>query len=211
MSKKNILLTTGFFISSLCLVGFAYQATNLKVTIAGKTATSKAREIDGVLYAPIDDIAKPFDYKISRKGSSIELIPISGVNQREGYSGTLNVWVKGGLSRLRVTGVEPDPDYDDAFYVVGEIQAPAETDYSLRAAVIVFDNQKQANHTLTAGEMGGGSYLHLNQAETGEFKIRFNKIGDAKPERIVITINSSGKTEKEEVYRIRIADEDSGN
>ena len=188
------------------LVGFAQTTPVVKIFLNDKAVSSKARMINGVLYAPVDEILKPFDYKSAKKGDRYELTPISGVVQRDGATGSVGVSVKGKTATLKVLGVRPLAGYEEEWLeVYGTITSPVQQTLNLDSAVAVFVGGKQTNHTLSAAEMGGEVYAALNPAESVEVKIQFKREPGAEIERVVLTFGNN-KNDIKDVFRIRIKD-----
>ncbi len=186
-------------------VGFAPQAKLLKVFLEGKLVSSSARVIDGKVYVPVDEVLKPFDYKGVQTNTGVNLVPISGVQQRDGASGAMSVWVQGKMAKLRVDGIATAANYEDYWEVKGKLQTAVAATYSLGAAVLVYADGKQEEYSLSAAEMAGGSYMTLQKAEVGEVVIQFKKNGEVKPERVVITIKRND-SDVADVYRIRLTE-----
>ncbi len=187
-------------------VGFAPQAKLLKVFIEGKLVSSSARVIDGKVYVPVDEVLKPFDYKGVQTNAGVNLVPISGVQQRDGAPGAMSVWVQGKLAKLRVDSIGSVESYGDQYWEIkGKLQTAVAATFSLGAAVLVYADGKQEGYSLSAAEMAGGSYMALQKAETGEMVIQFKKNGEVKPERVVITIKRND-SDVEDVYRIRLTE-----
>ncbi len=187
-------------------VGFAPQAKLLKVFIEGKLVSSSARVIDGKVYVPVDEVLKPFDYKGVQTNNGVNLVPISGVQQRDGASGAMSVWLQGKLAKLRVDSIGSVELYSQEYWEVkGKLQSAVAATFSLGSAVLVYADGKQEGYSLSAAEMAGGSYMALQKAETGEMVIQFKKNGEFKPERVVITIKRND-SDVEDVYRIRLTE-----
>ncbi len=187
-------------------VGFAPQAKMLKVFIEGKLVSNSARVIDGKVFVPVDEVLKPFDYKGVQTNNSVNLVPISGVQQRDGASVAMSVWLQGKLAKLRVDSIGSVESYGDQYWEIkGKLQSAVAGSFSLGAAVLVYADGKQEGYSLSAAEMAGGSYMALQKAETGEMVIQFKKNGEVKPERVVITIKRND-SDVEDVYRIRLTE-----
>lgn len=202
---KQKIFSSIIFLSILCaLLGFSQSAQVVKIFLNDKVVSSKARVIDGVIYAPVDDLLKPFDYKGTRKGDRVDLLPISGVAQRDGASGTVGVLVKGKTCSIKVLGVRPVAGYEEEYIeVYGTLTAPAQSHYGLDTAIAVFVGGKQTGYFLSAKEIGGGSYAYLNKAESVDFVVQFKKDPKDEIERVVLTFNNSTNAIKD-VFRIRI-------
>jgi hypothetical protein len=193
-----------FVVSAVTLVGFAQSTKMFTVHLGDQVVTRRAQVIGGVVYAPVDDLLKPFDYRSRRQGDRIGLIPISGVTQRDGVSGTVGVLLKGRTCSVKLGGVRPLAGYEDEWIeVYGQLISPASRTFSLNAAVAVFANGKQVNSTLSAAEMGGEVYAPLQPGETVEFKIQFKKEADSELERVVLTFENNSNDLKD-VFRIRV-------
>lgn len=188
------------------LLGFGYQATRkVQIKLGEKIVSKEGRMIDGRLFAPVDEILKPFDYKASLSGSTAKLVTVSGVAQREGLTGSMGVAVTGKIGRVTVKRIVDDPDDADFFYVEGTIQASKECDYGFPTAVVVFEDGKQQERTMTSSELNGGVYASAQKGETVNFRICFKRTSSEPPTRVVITF-SEGQLDIKEVFRIRLTD-----
>jgi|GEM_PF-3270569 len=204
--KRKLLFATFVITVALALAGFSQSPKLMKVFLGEKLVSERARVIDGVTYAPVDDLLKPFDYKSASKGERVDLVPISGIAQRDGASGSLGVLVKGKTCSIKVLGVRPVAGYEEEWVeVYGQLFSPATMTYNLASAVAVFANGMQVPYSLSSAEMGGQAYAPLNSGESVQFVVQFKKEGGSEMERVVLTF-ANNKNDTSDVFRIRVKD-----
>lgn len=202
---KSSVLWLGLFVATAAtLVGFAQSTKVFTIHLGDQVVTRRAQIIGGVVYAPVDDLLKPFDYRSRRQGDRIDLIPISGVTQRDGVSGTVGVLLKGRTCSIKLAGVRPLAGYEDEWIeVYGQLTSPASRTFNLHAAVAVFANGRQVSYTLSSAEMGGEVYAPLQPGESVEFKIQFKKEAESELERVVLTF-ANNSNDIQDVFRVRV-------
>lgn len=202
--KKSVLVLSLVGAAAFAMLGFTQASRMLTIHLGNQVVTKRAQVIDGVVYAPVDDLLKPFDYRSTRQGNRIDLVPISGVAQRDGVSGSAGVLIRGRTCSINVEGIRPLSGYGEEWLeVYGTLTSPTESTFNLHSAVAVLTNGRQVQYTLSASEMGGEVYAPLNPGETVNFKIQFKKDADLEIERVVLTF-ANNINDIRDVFRIRI-------
>jgi hypothetical protein len=194
---------------SLLLVALAVaQARRVSLILDGVEISKNGRVIDGVLYAPVVDLAKVFEVKVTYKpGSAVATLGSRNKETRFTTEGTLGDWVVGKRAHLNFS-LETSAT-EGATLIRGEIRNSNSQSYNMcfKSVTLFTKDGKRLvlgdNNVMNANdEASGGSYLvQLANDETAEFVMKFPG-ENLSVDRIVAVVTTANSL-FEETFRLK--------